>query len=159
MVRTLLLALALFLTCAGTAMAQKNRPAWAELPVEQQQILAPLRADWDSLEPDRRRKWIGIAKRYPKMQAEEQARVQRRMQAWAKLTPDQRRQARENYKNIAKAAPKAAPDKRAQLREHWAEYQALPPSERQNLSPPPAQPAPKKNKKDAPEKKKGEPGK
>jgi hypothetical protein len=93
------------------------------------------------------------------MQAEEQARVQRRMQAWAKLTPDQRRQARENYKNIAKAAPKAAPDKRAQLREHWAEYQALPPSERQNLSPPPAQPAPKKHKKDAPEKKKDEPGK
>ena len=72
--------------------------AWAELTAEQQKILAPLKADWESLEPERRRKWIGIAKRYPKMKAEEQERVQRRMQAWAKLTPEQRRQARETYK-------------------------------------------------------------
>ena len=56
------------------------------------------------------------------MKAEEQERVQRRMQAWAKLTPEQRRQARENYKQIAKVPP----DKRGNLREQWAEYQALP---------------------------------
>jgi hypothetical protein len=109
------------------------RPAWAELTAEQQQILAPLKPDWDTLDPERRQKWIGIAKRYPRMQAKEQERVQRRMQAWARLTPEQRRQARENYKQLAKAQ-RPAPKK--DLRQAWAEYQALSPQERQSLVPP-----------------------
>jgi hypothetical protein len=61
------------------------------------------------------------------------------MQVWAQLTPEQRRQARENYKRIAKVPP----EERGKLGEQWAEYQALPPSERQNLAPPRA-PAKKK---------------
>jgi hypothetical protein len=109
------------------------RPAWAELTAEQQQILAPLKTDWDSLDPDRRQKWIAIAKRYPRMKAQEQERVQRRMQAWARLTPEQRRQARENYKQLAKAQ-RPAPNK--DLRQAWAEYQALSPHERESLVPP-----------------------
>jgi hypothetical protein len=113
------------------------RPAWAELTAEQQQILASLKADWESLEPDRRRKWIAIAKRSPGMAPQAQERVQRRMQAWAKLTPEQRRQARENYKRMAKVPP----EKRGNLREQWAEYQALPPQERESLAP-----APEKNR-------------
>jgi hypothetical protein len=108
------------------------RPAWAELTAEQQQILAPLKADWESLEPERRRKWVGVAKRYPKMTTLGQERVQRRMQLWAKLTPEQRRQARETYKQIAKVPP----EKRGKLREQWAEYQQLPPQERESLAPP-----------------------
>jgi hypothetical protein len=105
------------------------RPAWAELTAEQQQILAPLKADWESLEPERRRKWIAIAKRYPKMTVQGQERVQRRMQTWAQLTPEQRRQARETYKQIVKVPP----EKRGNLREQWAEYQQLPPQERESL--------------------------
>ena len=95
-------------------------------------ILAPLKADWENLDPDRRRKWIGIAKRYPRMKPEQQERVQRRMQSWAALSPEQRRQARENYKRIAKQRE----EKRQLLRERWAEYQALPPHERQYHVPP-----------------------
>ncbi len=109
------------------------RPAWAELTAEQQQVLAPLKLDWDTLEPDRRLKWIAIAKRYPRMKPIEQDRVQRRMQTWASLSPDQRKQARENYKHLAKA-PRRAPNK--DLRQAWAEYQALSPYERQSLVPP-----------------------
>jgi hypothetical protein len=108
------------------------RPTWAELNADQQQVLAPLKDDWVNLQVERRKKWIGIAKRYPSMKPEEQARVQRRMQAWAKLTPEQRRQARESYKNIAKDK-----DRHGDLREQWAEYQALPPEERQALVPAP----------------------
>ena len=116
------------------AQAKANaRPAWAELTAEQQQILAPLKADWESLEPERRRKWIGVAKRYPKMTPLGQERVQRRMQVWAKLTPEQRRQARETYKQIVKVPP----EKRGKLREQWAEYQSLPPQERESLAPAP----------------------
>jgi hypothetical protein len=55
--------------------------------------------------------------------------VQRRMQTWAKLTPEQRRQARETYKQLAKTPPA----KRDRLRQQWAEYQQLPPQERESL--------------------------
>ena len=112
-----------------------GRPAWAELTAEQQQTLAPLKADWETIESERRQKWIGIAKRYPRMKAQEQERVQRRMQAWAKLTPEQRRQARENYKRLAK---EPRDERHKDLREEWAEYQALSPHERQSLAPPPS---------------------
>jgi hypothetical protein len=109
------------------------RPTWAELTAEQQNILAPLKGDWENLARERRLKWVGLAKRYPTMKPEEQARVQRRMQAWAKLTPEQRRQARESYKNLAKDK-----ERRGNLREQWAEYQALPQEERESLVPPAA---------------------
>jgi hypothetical protein len=128
---------------AAKAVAKATvRPAWAELTADQQMVLAPLKADWDSLVPERRRKWIGIANRYPKMKTEEQERVQRRMQAWAKLSPEQRRQARENYKRIVKTPP----EKREKLREAWVEYQALPPHERQNMAPAAPPPAEKKRR-------------
>jgi hypothetical protein len=53
------------------------------------------------------------------------------MDAWAKLTVEQRRQARENYKRMAKVPP----EKRARLRQQWAEYQALSPQERDAINP------------------------
>jgi hypothetical protein len=55
------------------------------------------------------------------------------MQRWAALTPEQRRQARENYQRIAKQRAQ----KRQQMREAWAEYQALPPHERPSVTTPP----------------------
>jgi len=115
----------------ATAVKKGVRPAWAELTAEQQ---ATLKNDWDTLEPERRQKWIQIAKRYPRMKPLEQERVQRRMQAWANLSPEQRRQARENYKQLAKARRPANKD----LRQAWAEYQALPPQERESLVPSPS---------------------
>src|SRR5688572_22209047 len=137
-----LLVLALCTAFGAGAQAPKkkdSRPAWAQLTAEQQNVLAPLKSDWDTLEPERRRKWIGIAKRYPTMKPEQQARVQRRMERWTKLTPEQRRQARENYKRMAKARA----DKRERLVNAWTEYQALPPEERQPLAPPSPQGPPK----------------
>jgi TolA-binding protein len=117
-----------------TAIKRDVRPAWAELNTQQQQVLAPLKNDWDSLEVERRLKWIQIAKRYPRMKPLEQERVQRRMQIWANLSPEQRRQARENYKRLAKAARPA----QKSLREQWAEYQALSQPERESLVPAPS---------------------
>jgi hypothetical protein len=154
MLRVLLAALSLFIAAgigaqnpseppakkASAAKAAKPkqpkpgvRPAWAELTAEQQKILAPLKADWESIETERRRKWIGVAKRYPGMTPQGQERVQRRMQTWAALTPEQRRQARETYKQIVKVPP----SQRGKLREQWAEYQSLPPREREEIAPEP----------------------
>jgi len=121
-----LLAILVLCLAAGAALAQPkkapasaSRPAWGELTVDQQKVLEPLKPDWDALDRARKLKWVGIAKRYPAMKPQEQARVQRRMQAWAKLTPQQRRQARETYKQLAKQPP----GERDKLRNKWAEYQ------------------------------------
>jgi hypothetical protein len=108
---------------AGAAGAQKRQPrryTWAELTATQQEVLAPLKSDWENLPIERRRNWVGIANRYPKMAQVEQERVQKRMQRWANLTPEQRARARENYRRMAKASA----EKRRRLRQQWAEYQA-----------------------------------
>jgi len=139
MVRGALVVLALSLATSALAQStskKANNPSWAQLTADQQMILAPLRDDWENIEPERRRKWIGLAKRYPKMTAQQQERVQLRMQRWAALTPEQRRQARENYKRMAKQRA----EKREQLRREWAEYQALPPEERARMAPPRGRP-------------------
>ena len=115
-------ALLLFAAAPAGAAAEPDR-RWAQLSAEQQKILAPLRGEWDRLEPDQRVNWIGVAKRYPKMTPVGQKRVHTRMEKWVKLTPEQRKQARENYRRISKVPP----EKRGDLRQQWDEYQSLPP--------------------------------
>lgn len=127
------LAFAFAVSAADAAGPGNKGPSWAELTVEQQQVLAPLKADWSSLDSERRRKWVGIAKRYPAMKPPEQERVVRRMQTWTKLTPEQRHAARERYRSIGKLSP----EKRQDLKQQWAEYQALPPTERRVFDVPP----------------------
>jgi hypothetical protein len=122
--------LALFLSCAALAAPPKKNPSWAELTPEQQQTLAPLAGEWNTLDASRRSKWIGIAKRYPGMTETERQRVQTRMADWIKLTPDQRRDAREQYRKIGKLPP----GKRDVVSQQWEEYQQLPEAEKKNLA-------------------------
>ena len=87
-----------FALSAFGAAAEKKQPDWSQLTPEQQQILAPLAGDWNNFDATQRKKWLLTAKRYPKMKPEQQQRLQTQMQDWAKLTPEQRYIARENYK-------------------------------------------------------------
>ena len=121
---------ALLFSCAALAAAPKKNPSWSDLTPEQQQTLQPLAGEWNSLDAARRAKWIGIAKRYPGMSADEQKRVQARMAAWVKLTPDQRRNAREQYRKIGKLPP----GKREVVSQQWEEYQQLPEAVKKNLA-------------------------
>ena len=81
------------------------QPSWAQLNAEQKRVLAPLAGEWDKMDGFRRKKWLGIAQRYPSLSPDEQARMQRRMTDWAKLTPDERKRAREKYQSLQKAPP------------------------------------------------------
>ena len=108
-----------FALSASAATADKKQPDWAQLKPEQQQILAPLASDWNNWEDRRRKKWLLLAKRYPKMKPEEQQRLQTQMKDWAKLTPAQRAIARENYKKLAKQPP----EKREVVKQKWQEQQ------------------------------------
>ena len=105
------------------------QPSWAELNAEQKRILAPLSTEWDKMEGFRRIKWLGIAQRYPSLSTDEQARVQRRMIDWAKLTPDERKRARDKYK----ALQQASPEKKEEVKLKWQEYKELPESEQTRL--------------------------
>jgi len=100
---------------------------WRQLTPSQQQALAPLAKEWDSLDLSRRRKWMEIATRFPSLPADEQARVQERMSSWAKLSPVERSQARIGFQQAQQIAPESRQAK-------WEAYQALAPEQRQELA-------------------------
>jgi hypothetical protein len=116
------LAIAVWLVLAlphPAAYADKNNPAWAELRPEQQRILAPIQGEWESLDAPRKRKWLGVAERYPKMTADEQVRLQQRIKEWISLTPEQRWGARGKYREFEQLPP----EDRQAVREKWDRFQ------------------------------------
>ena len=54
-------------------------------------------ANGTAMEPVRKQKWLDIANRFASMKPDEQQRMHERMRDWVKLTPEERRLARENY--------------------------------------------------------------
>lgn len=127
-------------SCISVAAAQPNSPIlprgavfkapaeqgvrWSELKPAQQSALKPLEREWVGIDAPRKQKWVELSARYPTMSPAEQARVQDRMSAWAKLTPQERGQARLNFQE-AKQVP--AQDRQAR----WDAYQALSPEQKQ----------------------------
>jgi hypothetical protein len=95
-----------------------NPLSWARLTDAQRTALAPFAADWDKFSDPRRRKWLRIAARYPKMSPVAQKRLHERMTEWVRMTPEQRRVARENYQ-VSKDLPAQARKKA------WTAYQQL----------------------------------
>ena len=131
-VLALLVALALPIgaqAAKGAAPTPAHTPEWSQLTPDQQKILAPLETEWPSIEGPRRGKWLDIARRYPKMTPQQQARMQSQMKQWASLTPQQRAEARERYKKI-KDLP---PEKREEIQRKWHEYNSLTEQEKHKL--------------------------
>ena len=64
--------------------------AWSQLSDDQRKVLAPLGAEWDTLRPWQREKMLDIAHDYPKMDAQKQRRVQKRLNSWSRMTPYER---------------------------------------------------------------------
>lgn len=134
MARTrVLLILAVALACISMPgypfVPPQSQPSWSELNARQKIILAPLAGTWDAMDAFRRKKWLAIAQRYPAMGQEEQIRTQRHMAEWVKLTPEERKLAREKYKSMQRTSPK----KKAAVKQKWQEYQRLPEHEKARL--------------------------
>ena len=131
-VATVVLAFFLFVgvpTATRHTYAEIPGDAWAKLTPDQKSILAPLQQEWDKLDPERRKHWIGLTARYPSLPPDRQQRIQQRMHEWVSLTPEQRAQAIERYKRMKQLPP----EKHDQLHQRWREYQALPEEQRQKL--------------------------
>lgn len=79
---------------------EATQKTWAELTDEQKKVLAPLGAEWDTLRPWQREKMLDIAHDYPKMDAKKQARVQKRLNSWSRMTPYERENARKRYQHF-----------------------------------------------------------
>lgn len=103
---------------SAVVAATPPQPAWAMLTQPQQSILAPLANDWDSMENYRRKKWLGVAVRYPSMTPDAQQRTQEKMREWAALPPEVRRDAREKFKEYNRLSPEA----KTALKQRWQEY-------------------------------------
>lgn len=106
-------------------------PRWSELTPAQQQALAPLAQEWDKLEGFRKKKWLAIGNRFASMMPDEQQRLQERMRDWIKLTPEQRRLARESFARTSKL-------NRNQKSTQWRKYQQLSDAQKKKLAADPA---------------------
>ncbi|RQP23634.1 DUF3106 domain-containing protein [Piscinibacter terrae] len=117
------------------SQAAEAGPKWSELSASQRNSLKPLEKDWAGIDADRKEKWLEIAQRIPSMKPTERERVQARMTEWARLSPNERGQARVGFQQAKQVSPR---DRQAQ----WEAYQALPPEQKKQLQARAVPPAP-----------------
>ena len=110
-----LIVLILGLAFGSASFAAANGPGWTELSPQHRQTLEPLKNEWASFDAQRKQKWLEIARRYPEMSLYAQWQLRNRMQEWARLTPEQRRAARERYKEFEQLPP----EQRETVREQY----------------------------------------
>ena len=112
----------------GTPVPAAEQGArWQELNPGQRAALRPLEHSWPGIDANQKQKWLEIATRFPTLQPDEKTRIQARMTEWARLSAEQRREARVNYQQAKQVAPR---DRRSQ----WEAYQSLPPEEKNKLA-------------------------
>jgi hypothetical protein len=113
---------------AAGVLPVKSDPnaAWQQLTAQQKQVLSPLRERWASMDDVSHDKWLGVAERYPKLSAPEQARVRERMTQWSGIPATERGEARLRFQQSRQMSP----DER---QKKWEAYQALPQEDRVDL--------------------------
>ncbi|WP_460829817.1 DUF3106 domain-containing protein, partial [Massilia agilis] len=104
-----------------------DKPLWRDLSPAQRAALDPLATEWDQMDGVRKQKWLEMANRFKSMSPEEQQRVHERMREWVRLTPAQRKLARDTYTRTKKLAP-------GEKTSTWESYQQLPEEQKQKLA-------------------------
>lgn len=100
---------------------------WQDLTPIQRGQLQSLERDWSSIGTRQKQKWLELSARMPSMSADERQRIQSRMADWAKLTPDQRGQARLRFQEAKQLPVQDRQDR-------WDAYQALSAEEKKQLA-------------------------
>jgi hypothetical protein len=104
-----------------------DRPLWRDLTPAQRTALEPLSGEWDQMDGVRKQKWLEMANKFAGMKPQEQQRVHERMREWVRLTPAQRKLARDTYSRTRKLAP-------GEKTATWQSYQQLPEDQKQKLA-------------------------
>lgn len=112
---------------ATTKPVIAGKQTWKELSTTQKKVLQPLQAEWDRIDGLNQAKWLQIANRFVSLKPDEQKRIQKRMELWAALSPEQKQIARLNYSRTKKIET-------AQKTKQWELYQQLPVEKKQLLA-------------------------
>ena len=110
-----------------SALGAEGPLSWSRLTEAQHAALAPFATQWDTFSDERKQKWLKIASRFHRMSPVAQKHLHQRMEEWVRLTPDQRKVARENYQ-VSKSVPL---DKREKA---WDAYQKLSEEQKKKLA-------------------------
>ncbi|SAK71359.1 PF11304 family protein [Caballeronia temeraria] len=110
-----------------SALSPEGPLSWSHLTEAQHAALAPFATQWDSFSDERKQKWLKIASRFHRMSPEAQKHLHQRMEEWVRLTPDQRKVARENYQ-VSKSVPLEKREKA------WDAYQKLSEEQKKKLA-------------------------
>lgn len=94
------------------------QPLWTELSRAQQQTLAPFAAEWNIWPAAEKRSWVSLSDRMPSMAPEKRQKMTERIIEWARLTPEERQTARDNYR----LAKERSADIRANA---WERYRSM----------------------------------
>jgi hypothetical protein len=103
------------------------RLPWASLTPAQQVALQPLKEEWPQMGAFHQKKWLAVAYQFGSLSEPNQIRIQGRMAQWAKLSTQERGQARSNYQQ----AQQLSAQQRALK---WQAYQSLSPEQRADLT-------------------------
>lgn len=112
---------------AAVKPAPEQGVRWRDLKPEQQNVLRPLEREWPTIGSLHKDKWVELSRGFSKRPPADQARIQARMTEWARLTTQERSQARLNFQEATRLP---ATDRKAR----WDAYQALPPEKKQQLA-------------------------
>jgi hypothetical protein len=108
----------------GAAPRQDNE--WLRLSPQERTVLAPLSGQWGEMKDDVQDKWIGVARRYPALSPDGQARVRDRMKEWSSASPKERNEARLRFQKARELSP-------SDRQQKWEAYQALPADKKAEL--------------------------
>ncbi len=109
------------------AAEDETAPTWGGLSSSQRAALQPLERTWKTIGPDHKQKWLEIAAQFPVKSTDERQRIQARMTEWAALTPEQRGNARLQFRQAQQFSP-------SNRQARWEAYQALPEAEKKELA-------------------------
>jgi len=113
-------------SAAPSTPGTQTRPHWSDLSPSEQQALAPLKPQWQTISVAQKRKWLAMAN-FASLPPEEQNKLHARVQEWAQLSPQQRAQARLNF---GESTQHSVDHKRAK----WEAYQSLSADEKSKLA-------------------------
>lgn len=96
---------------------------WSGLSGKQQELLAPLKNDWDDMSNAQRERWLQVGRKYENEPVERQAVMRERVSTWSKMSPRDKAAARENYKALKEKH-------QGERNSSWNSYQSLDPKRR-----------------------------
>lgn len=92
--------------------------SWSELSSKQQELLAPLKDEWDSMTNAQRERWLKVGRKYENEPQERQAIMRERVSTWSELSPRDKAAARQNYKALQEK-------RQGERNSTWNSYQSL----------------------------------